>query len=155
MKKISIIFVVVLVAFSCQKKEEKGTTKDEKKPACTSKDSVKGKDFEMYTMSEMALLMEQMYVDNQRLKERITKGEAVGKFPDYFLKIHSAKFTDEEDNDAFFKENATLYINAQKLIYDDPINAKKHFNDGINACITCHKSKCGGPIPKIKKLYIK
>ncbi|WP_310555033.1 hypothetical protein [Flavobacterium sp.] len=155
MKKISLFFITLLVVISCQKKESNVDNRDKKKDSCTSKKSEKGKDFEMYSMSEMAALMEQMYVDNQRLKERIEKGEAVGKFPDYFLKIHSAKFTDESDNDDFFKENATLFINAQKLIYNDPKNAKKHFNEGINACITCHESKCGGPIPKIKKLYIK
>jgi cytochrome c553 len=41
------------------------------------------------------------------------------------------------------------------MIYKDPKNAKQHFNEGINACVSCHQVKCGGPIPKIKKLYIK
>jgi hypothetical protein len=63
--------------------------------------------------------------------------------------------TDESDNDQFFKEQATLFIKAQEMIYKDPKNAKQHFNDGINACVSCHQVKCGGPIPKIKKLYIK
>lgn len=148
MKRFFLFSTCLIVAFSCQKKEEtKGT--------CSPEKVEKGKKFEMYQMSEMAALMEQMYVENKNVKERILKGEQVGKFPEYFLKIHSAKFTDETDNDAFFKENAALYITAQKLIYDDPVNAKQHFNDGVQACLTCHESKCGGPIPKIKKLFIK
>ena len=109
----------------------------------------------MYEMSEMATLMEQMYVDNQRLKERISKGDTIGKFPNHFLDIHKAVMTDETENDAFFKEQAALFIQSQELIYKDPKNAKIHFNDGVNACIRCHEVKCGGPIPKIKKLYIK
>ncbi len=138
---------ILLLVFSCQKKEEKATCPPEKKE--------EGKKFEMYKMSEMAALMEQMYVENKNVKERIIKGEPVGKFPEHFLKIHTAKFTDESDNDAFFKENANVFIETQKLIYDDPKNAKQHFNDGIKACLTCHETKCGGPIPRIKKLYIK
>ena len=105
-------------------------------------------------MSEMSLLMEQMYVDNQRLRDRIKKGDTIGEFPQHFLDIHKAVMTDEEENDAFFKEQAAQFIKAQQLIYSDPQNAKKHFNDGVDACLKCHEVKCGGPIPRIKKLYI-
>jgi len=105
-------------------------------------------------MSEMAALMEQMYVDNERLKERIQKGDVIGAFPSHFLKIHKAVMTDDTENDIFFKEQAALFIKAQEQIYKDPKNAKEHFNNGIDACISCHQKKCGGPIPKIKKLYI-
>ena len=113
------------------------------------------KKFEMYAMSEMSVLMEQMYVDNERLKERISKGDTIGAFPNHFLKIHEAVMTDTTENDAFFKEQAANFIEAQELIYKDPKNAKQHFNDGVSACISCHEVKCGGPIPRIKKLYIK
>ena len=112
------------------------------------------KKFEMYEMSEMSLLMEQMYVDNQRLKERIKNGDTIGKFPTHFMKIHEAVMTDQSENDAFFKEQAARFIKSQQLIYDDPKNAKQHFNDGVSACLSCHEVKCGGPIPRIKKLYI-
>lgn len=146
MKKL-LALVLIFTICSCQKKEEK---KEEKK--CPPKQEKK---LEMYQMSEMAALMEQMYVDNQRLKERIKKGEAIGQFPEHFMKIYTAKFTDESDNDVFFKEKAREYIEAQQLIYTDPKNATKHFNDGVDACLNCHQQKCGGPIPRIKKLYIK
>lgn len=136
-----------MTVISCAKKESKA--KDE---SC-SKES-KGKTFEMYEMSEMSTLMEQMYVDNQRLKSRILSGDTIGKFPNHFLKIHRAVMTDSTENDACFKEQAKLFIKAQELIYQDPKNAKQHFNEGVDACLHCHEVKCGGPIPKIKKLYI-
>src|SRR5690606_10641412 len=117
--------------------------------------SGESKTFEMYSLSEMSLLMEQMYVDNQRLKERITSGDTIGRFPSHFLEIHKAAMTDQAENDAFFKEQAAIFINAQKMIYEDPDNAAKHYNAGIDACVKCHEVKCGGPIPRIKKLYIK
>jgi hypothetical protein len=67
MKKI-IVFVLVFGLFSCQNKEAKAEKK------CTS---VKEKKLEMYEMSEMATLMEQMYVDNKRCPFRL---DPKGKF---------------------------------------------------------------------------
>ena len=151
MKKFLLVVLFCIASLSilvsCQKKVEK---KEAEK--CVPR---KEKKLEMYQMSEMAALMEQMYVDNQRLKERIKKGETIGEFPQHFLKIHNAVMTDSTDNDAFFKEQATKFIAAQELLYKDPKNAKEHFNTGVDACVKCHQQKCGGPIPRIKKLYIK
>lgn len=146
MKKI-IALILILGSFSCQKKEEKPEDKK-----CTPG---KEKKLEMYQMSEMAALMEQMYVDNQRVKENIKKGEPIGKFPEHYMKIYSAKFTDETDNDLLFKEKAKEYIAAQRLLYSEPENVTKNFNAAVDACIRCHEGKCGGPIQRIKKLYIK
>lgn len=140
----------MLVFASCQKKEAEVTTPVTEKPAEKPK-----KEFKMYEMSEMAALMEQMYVDNQRLKERIKTGDTIGTFPQHILKIHSSAMTDPSENDAFFKEQAAKFIKAQELIYKDQANAKKHFNDAVDACVQCHQGKCEGPIPRIKKLYIK
>lgn len=139
----NILFFIVIFVVSCQKKENK-------EQSCSTE-----KKFEMYQMSEMAALMEQMYAHNDRVKQQIINGDSIGKFPDYFNKIHSAKFTSESDNDDFFKEKAKNYIAAQQLIYTDTINRKENFNKGVDACIDCHNGKCGGPIPRIKKLYIK
>ncbi|WP_396178357.1 hypothetical protein [Flavobacterium sp.] len=147
MKKFILFLVVIQLCYSCKEREEVTDVK--------TNSSTEEKKFDMYEMSEMALLMEQMYVDNERLKKRIEKGDTIGKFPNHFLKIHAAVMTDKQENDAFFKEQAAHFIKAQELIYEDPNNAKEHFNNGIDACIKCHEVKCGGPIPRIKKLYIK
>ncbi|OYU79591.1 MAG: hypothetical protein CFE23_13475 [Flavobacterium sp. BFFFF1] len=152
MKRLILLLFVGVLVFSSCKKEEKVVVKS--KEACSSEKKGGGKKFEMYTMSEMSMLMEQMYVDNQRLKERIKRGDTIGKFPNHFLKIHKAVMSDDKENDAFFKKQAANFISAQEMIYKDPKNAKEHFNKGIDACIQCHKVKCGGPIPRIKKLYI-
>lgn len=155
MKNVLLLAVGLIVFSGCNKKEEKTVTAAAKEK-CTAAQPEKGKKkkFEMYKMSEMSLLMEQMYVDNQRLKERIKKGDTIGKFPSHFLQIHKAVMTDGKENDTFFKKQAAHFIKAQELIYEDPKNGKQHFNEGIDACIQCHQVKCGGPIPRIKKLYI-
>ena len=150
--KISLLFVFFGL-LSCQK--EKQVEANEENTVEKTTDSTTTEEFEMYEMSEMAALMEQMYVDNQRLKERIMKGDTIGKFPQHFIRIHKAVMTDETDKDAFFDEQAAKFIKAQELIYEDPKNAKEHFNNGIDACIKCHEVKCGGPIERIKTLYIR
>lgn len=142
-----LLLCFLLTFFCCAKKESKANDESCEKES-------KGKSFEMYQMSEMSTLMEQMYIDNQRLKSRIMNGDTIGKFPNHFLKIHNSVMTDSTENDEFFKEQAKLFIIAQELIYQDPKNAKQHFNEGVDACLQCHEVKCGGPIPKIKKLYI-
>lgn len=142
MKQFLLILLLFSILISCKKDVNSTEKKTEEKK------------FTMYEMSEMAALMEQMYVDNQRLKERITKGDIIGKFPSHFMKIHKAVMTDESENDAFFKDQAAKFILAQERIYQDPKNAKEHFNAGVDACIQCHQQKCSGPIPRIKKLYI-
>lgn len=152
MKRFLYLILSAVILVSCQDKKEEAKTED--KEACTSETKTNDDGFEMYEMSEMAALMEQMYVDNERLKDRILKGDTIGKFPQHFTRIHEAVLTDETDKDEFFNTQAKKFIEAQELIYKDPKNAKKHFNNGIDACIRCHEVKCGGPIPKIKKLYI-
>ncbi len=140
--------VCLLALASCKKEAETVTAVPKEKEA-------EKKEFKMYEMSEMAGLMERMYAENMQLKERISKGDTLGNFPRHFLDIHSSVMTDESENDAFFKEQAAVFINAQEMIYKDSPNAKKHFNDAVSACVKCHEQKCEGPIPRIKKLYIK
>ena len=151
MRKTIWIFSLLLLT-ACQSKVAEKV--DNAAPLLKNDSVATGKKFEMYEMSEMSLLMEQMYVDNQRLKERIQKGDTIGEFPNHFLKIHQAVMTDDSENDAFFKEQAAIFIRAQELNYKDPKNARAHFNKGVDACLKCHQVKCAGPIPRIKKLYI-
>ena len=88
------------------------------------------------------------------MKQRISKGDTLGKFPNYFLDINTLSLTRNSDRDEFFTKQAKVFINAQRLIYQKPLEAKENFNNTITTCIQCHQVKCLGPIPKIKKLYI-
>lgn len=135
------LILVACLCFSCKEEIDKVAV-DQKK-------------FDMYEMSEMSLFMEQMYVDNERLKQRILKGDTLGKFPNSLLRIHEAVMTNQNKNDDFFKKQATEFVQSQELIYKDSANALVHFNKSIDQCIQCHEVKCVGPIPRIKKLCIK
>lgn len=142
MKK-CFLLISIFFFLSCNSKKESKDIPNEKE------------EFDMYEFSQMAGLMEQMYAENKRIKESIEKGEDIGKFPEYFLTIYEAELTDEMDRDSFFNQQAKVFIEAHQMIYKNDENVKDHFNLAIDACIQCHQQKCLGPIPKIKKLYIK
>ena len=108
----------------------------------------------MYEVSEMASLMKQMAHINKQLRERILSGEELGEFPSNFENILQAKMTQNQEMDDFFKEHAQQFLDAQHQIYNDPDNAKEHFNIAIDACVKCHEMKCPGPVSRIKKLRI-
>lgn len=136
-----------MVLFGCNEKHNRTET-------ITPKDGVQSTNFQMYEMSEMASLMEQMYAYNTQLKERILTGAPLGEYPQAFDKLHIAVLTDASDRDAFFNEQAFKFIEAQKAVYNQTENAKENFNKMVNQCLECHAKKCGGPVPRIKKLLI-
>jgi predicted nuclease with TOPRIM domain len=148
MKKIVFYFVVGLSFINCQDKPQTSVSQE-----TTTTDN---SSFKMYEMSEMAALMEQMYVDNQRLKEKIENNDNdLGQMPEHYNSIHSATLTEPSDLDDFFKSEARKFIVAQSLVYTETENKKENFNNMVTACIECHYKKCTGPIERIKKLYIK
>ena len=148
MKKIVCLLFGCFLLLSCSDKKIDVNS-------ISNNDSVsKESKFKMYKMAELAMLMEQMYSYNLQLRSRILDNDSLGDYPERFDKIYTATMTDPSDNDAFFQQHAKLYIDAQKAIYADPTQAKDRFNDMVESCLACHKKKCGGPIPRIKKLFI-
>jgi hypothetical protein len=139
---LAIVFVFFL---SCNQKK----TEEENATCEKPKEELK-----MYVASEMATLMEQMYVHNKLLREKILKNDSLGKMPSYFYNISKAKMTKNKEKDDFFNTKAGFYLKTQSEIYGS-INTKESFNTMVNACISCHEVKCGGPIERIKTLYIK
>lgn len=148
------VLPLALLVSSCSKKQKEDAATVAQDSTCAKPEKTAGKEFEMYEMSEMAALMENMYQRNMELKKRIEKGEKIGKFDSDFLKIHGAAMTDPSERDAFFKAQAAAFLRSQQLIYEDPDNAREHFNNAVNTCISCHEVKCAGPIARIRKLRI-
>jgi hypothetical protein len=113
---------------------------------------------ESYKQSEMTILMLQMYAVNLENKRVIVAGEDVGKLTDFsddFQKIHTSKLTDENDRDASFNAFSDFYLDTyQQLFKVEKEALVQAHNQTINSCISCHKTTCLGPIPKIKKLLI-
>ncbi|MDT0557286.1 hypothetical protein RM697_01420 [Ichthyenterobacterium sp. W332] len=110
----------------------------------------------MYKSSEMATLMNAFYTYNEALKAAIESNSTLPEMPESFNSIHTAKMTDVNGRTPIFQSFAPLYLEAQKSIHYslDTMTKKTHYNSVINLCISCHKTECVGPIPRIKKLMI-
>ncbi len=133
--------IICLVVLSCN--------------SVTKKQEVKNEKPLMYEPSEMALLMRQMYEVNKIAKSQIMGNDTLISFPENFTTIHSAVLTDSTDRDAEFNSLAEQFLNYQKSTFSSNSDSTVYyFNKSINTCISCHKTRCTGPIPKIKKLLI-
>ena len=140
MKKLFFAVAIIISFSSCS------SDKKEKKP----------EEVTMRKQSEMAALMNKMYDENEKIKQKILKGEIPKGFPEDYLKIHTATLTDPSDRTLEFKAFSDVYIkNLRDVFETNEELLKEEFNETINSCIACHKTTCIGPIPRIKKLLIK
>ena len=104
--------------------------------------------------SEMSILMTDIYETSLLLKKNIIANKKLGVFPKKVLKIHKAKLSKGKARDDFFIKQADIYLNSYKAVFKTT-DQKVAFNEMVNNCITCHETKCPGPILRIKKLFIK
>ncbi len=111
---------------------------------------------EMYEVSEMTIMMRNMYDVNEEIKKDIVAGNTPEEFPKDFLNIFKAKLTNNKPYNETFIAYSKVYIDNVRAIYDSTstIPLKNRYNNAINSCISCHTTECTGPIPRIKKLLI-
>ena len=149
LKHIGYLCVFALV-LSCNSSEKKAHT--EKK--VTIVDGTKK--YEVYQGSEMTTLMKAMYAYNAQLKKDIEAGIVTDEFPEEFLKIHTAEFSDTKSRNETFEHFSGKFIEAQQEVFieDSLLSVTERYNRAINLCVSCHQTECTGPIPKIKKLLI-
>ncbi len=139
------LFFLLLIFISCNSKISK------------KENSEKKEELVMYSASELALLMEEMYQYNDSIKKLIENGILpTQEFPDKFLKIHTAEMTNTFERNRVFETFAASFLEHEKSISNSTLeNVKTNFNNAINTCIACHQTSCTGPIPRIEKLLIK
>lgn len=142
MRNTLIILFSCLILVSCKDKDQE-----------TNKELV----YDMYEPSEMALLMQEMYTINERIKQDILEGKTPEKFPEEFLKIHTAELSEFKARNETFETFSKMFLEKEQDVFKSLSNddAKEHYNQAINLCISCHQTECTGPIPRIKKLLIK
>jgi len=109
----------------------------------------------MYKPSEMALLMRKMYEVNKVVKAQIINKDSLLSFPEEFSTIHTAILTDPTERNKEFDSISKQFLLQQKAAFtSNSDSARYHFNKSINSCISCHETRCVGPLPIIKKLLI-
>ena len=111
--------------------------------------------FEMYQTSELAKMMEEMYVFNDTLKQQILSNRVLSEMTFDLEELHTMKMTDRFERDENFNKLAEVYKKYQSQLYNvaqDSLTTV--YNNAINTCVVCHQGSCTGPIPRIKKLLI-
>ena len=141
MRNIFLLLLFTALVFGCKEEDKKVDQKPE---------------LVMAETSEMAQLMREMYAYSESIKQQVLEGEVSASYPSNFDKILTATLTDPTDRDSLFEADSKVFLNAEKLIFEGPDeDIVAHYNNAVNACISCHKVTCTGPIPRIKKLLIK
>jgi len=106
--------------------------------------------------SELAITMRGMMAFSKELKTEIeTKGRTI-PYPETIKKMLTAKETEGMIEDrTVYTGFAHHYLASLDAIYVPKTDIRSHFNTMVESCISCHSNYCQGPIPAIKKLYIK
>ena len=141
MQKIFGIFIICLLLLACNSK--------------TKKIEVVSNELVMYEPSEMTILMRRIHEVNKVVKAQIIKRDSLLIFPEEFTEIFSATLTDSTERDDKFIILARSFIDLQKMAFSSYSDSTVYnFNQSINSCVECHRTRCPGPIPEIKKLLI-
>jgi len=105
--------------------------------------------------SELAILMRAMLDSSSSLKASIKQGKLPEKFPDAFLKIHTATPTDPTVKTPQFDAFAASYVEGLNQLYNSaPEDYESNYNSLVQRCANCHRAVCPGPLKAINKLWI-
>lgn len=146
----SFAFVATLLVNCSQKQEEKAVADKTDSTACKTAAPVNPNGD-----SELSVLMRKMLHTSESLKDMIKKGNVPDKFPEEFMKIHTAKPTDSETKKASFNGFADNYLDNLNALYHSPKEElTTKYNAVINSCVSCHTEHCPGPLRAIRKLKL-
>ncbi len=105
--------------------------------------------------SELAILMRDVVVNTEKVKNQIVNGEKIDFFME-FEKLHTAIPTDSDvRDDGRFTTFADSYISTIKELINSEEDKTSLYNNMIQACVRCHEQICPGPVKRIKKLRIR
>lgn len=104
-------------------------------------------------VSELALLMREMFEEADSIKAQVERGEAVTINLDH-EKILSAHATEPEKvASPKYQAFASSYLESiESLKSAEPGEMLSIYDNMIGNCMACHKSICPGPLVRIKKL---
>lgn len=155
MVKVKLFIILIFIGIvSCN--INNGKNPGESVPIGDSGASCKSKSLNPNGDSELAILMREMAAITDSLKSDMEHHREIRSMPENLSTILTAKKTDETIDKNIFTPLAQDYLDRVKDFYAAPINDARaeKYNDMVRACVGCHENFCGGPIKRIKKLYI-
>lgn len=103
--------------------------------------------------SELALLMNQLYVEAELAKQKIALGERPRLKADAKKILTAAATEPEKVASPEYKAFAGSYIESVKMFRKaSRAEATEQFKIMATACMNCHKALCPGPTKRIRKL---
>lgn len=103
----------------------------------------------------MALMMRQMVINADSMKQRILRNEILDSLQFRFIKFYLVEPTDPNVLEPNFFEKSRLHQAAYLEIFKHPKEQVKYYNLMIASCVSCHQDYCSGPLKRINKLPIK
>lgn len=135
MKKVGILLCVCLLA-ACQQTDKTKTITV----------------IDPNNTSEMALLMRDMFIRLEAIKQKIESGDDISSEQLDFELIHKQTPTDE----SFLKEGlesmSKAYAYSVQTFNEEP--SSKSFSSIVNNCMSCHTMLCPGPLERIDNLIL-
>jgi cytochrome c556 len=146
MKHLSIIFVILLLAWSCSEVT-----------AEKSDGEIEETEMKMAEFSELAKLMREIHKDAKQWRSQVVAGQMVSDSVAIYRALVESTPTKEEVQGPVFEGMAANYQSKLDafLAAENIDLAKSSYNNLVTACISCHQEYCPGPIKTIKKLYVK
>lgn len=78
-------------------------------------------------------------------------------YPYFIQKMTTAKITEGKKLSVDHSEYSTQFLTGLDKYYKDTDDNKRKetFNTVVNACVTCHKRECPGPVQTIQQNLLK
>ena len=144
MRKLFLILGIILAVYACQEVHE-AEVNEVKHP-----DEIVNPNGD----SELAIVMRNIHFEANRVGRALENGEEVdlSDLEDLSARLSTSVPTDSSVLDeAYYAFASSLEERVHAMGKEDAVI---QFNSMVQACVTCHKSTCPGPISKIKKLRI-
>lgn len=108
-----------------------------------------------YKTSALAAVMRAMHDTLSVVKSDIEQGSSPDSLPYFLNEILSAEATDPSDINDTYKSLANNFL-KKRIEYNraNPELKLDGYIGVIDACVSCHEVFCGGPMDKIKRLYL-
>jgi cytochrome c553 len=144
MKKYTVLLIIAILVFACTAEQD-------------TNEAMATNGMKMTKPSELALLMKEIHANAKNWRADLLDGKLPADSTDVYNRLVSSTPTNPNVTGPVFEGFSMNYQGAlDGFLEANNIDlAREAYNNLVTACIQCHQSYCTGPIPTIKKLYVK